>query len=407
MATACRSASLLCVRQPGKPSLRRKLRSALAAVALVLIASPAAGLASDAGTEPGTWQRLPAAPIAPGSSAVGAWTGSRLLVFARAHPMPPWSVNVAASFSPATGTWRRLAPLHGPKGNFEGTYRAVWTGRAVLVSGPADFQAFDPATGRWRRLAAAHAGGAGGLVVWSGHELIDWGGGCCGDASSGGSAYDPATTSWRTLAASPLAPSQRPAGAWTGRELIVVVGGLDPDGRPYPARLARAAAYDPATDSWRRIAPQPADRNGATAVWDGHEMLLIGGTGAPVAGGQPGLARVGFAYDPATDRWRRLAPMAAGRRGAAMAWTGRRLLVWGGSRTVAGLPVTPSRGLAYDPQADRWSQLPGAPLLGRLDPVAVWTGRSLIVWGGERQNRPVDTGTRLFTDGAIFTPAAP
>ena len=195
-----------------------------------------------------------------------------MLLFGRAQPDPPWSVDVASAYDPATGTWRRLAPLAGPKGNYEGHYSAVWTGKEMLVVGPFDRQAFNPLTNHWRRLPAERGGGAGGLVLWTGHELIDWGGGCCGDASSGGSAYNPNTNRWRSVAPSPLAPSQQPIGAWTGRELIIFVSGLDPDGKPYPARLARAAAYNPKTDTWRRTRPLPALRQGATGVWDGREV---------------------------------------------------------------------------------------------------------------------------------------
>ncbi len=79
---------------------------------------------------------------------------------------------------------------------------------------------------------------------------------------------------------------------------------------------ARAAAYTPATDRWRLLAPLPEARAGARAVWDGHELLVVGGKNAPVEG---------FAYDPETNRWRRLAPMDSGRAGAAAVWTGKRL----------------------------------------------------------------------------------
>jgi N-acetylneuraminic acid mutarotase len=216
------------------------------------------------------------------------------------------------------------------------------------------------------------------------------------------------TNTWRKLAAWPLAPSQSPAGAWDGHELILFVGSLDTDGKPWPAQLARAAAYDPATDTWRRIAPLPSPRSGAKAVWDGREVLLVGGAGAPRGAKPPVLARVGFAYNPATNRWRQLPSMGSGRTEAAMVWTGRRLLVWGGSQTAdASVPVTPNRGLAYDPAANRWSPLPGTPLFGRVDPTAIWTGRSMIIWGGQKPNSPLGTGTRFFTDGAVFTPATP
>jgi hypothetical protein len=59
--------------------------------------------------------------------------------------------------------------------------------------------------------------------------------------------------------------------------------------RTDPARLARAAAYNPVTNTWRRIAPLPAVRTGANAVWDGREVLIVGGTGAPRGGNPPSL----------------------------------------------------------------------------------------------------------------------
>src|SRR5205085_4655094 len=138
--------------------------------------------------------------------------------------------------------WRRLAAPPGPA-SYLGRHTAVWTGNEMLVWG-FGFAAFDPAKGLWRRLPAAPTDGGAGLVVWTGRELIGWGGGCCGDAFGDGLAYSPATNRWRKLPRAPLAPSQHPLGAWTGRELIVLVGGTDPDGTPWPARLARAAAYD-------------------------------------------------------------------------------------------------------------------------------------------------------------------
>jgi Kelch motif/Galactose oxidase, central domain len=226
-------------------------------------------------------------------------------------------------------------------------------------------------------------------VVWTGRELIGWGGGCCGDAFSDGVAYNPASNRWRALPRSPLAGSQHPVGAWTGRELVIFVGGLDPDGKRWPARLARAAAYNPTTDTWRRIAPLPAPRGSASAVWDGREILVVGGTGAE---------STGLAYDPATNRWRQLPRLEpSGRTGAAVVWTGRRLLIWGGQRADGELTA---HGLAYDPSTNRSAALPRAPLRGRLNPTAVWTGRELLVWGGGTGRPPY----RGFADGAAFSP---
>ncbi|MGZ4381532.1 MAG: Kelch repeat-containing protein [Gaiellaceae bacterium] len=337
---------------------------------------------------------------------MSVWTGRQLIVFGRAHRNPPWSVDVSAEYNPAAGTWRRLTPFPGDRGSYEGHYSAVWTGREMLVFGPFDFQAFNPLTDRWRRLPRSLPSEfALGLVVWTGREAIAWGGGCCGDASSTGWAYDPATGKVRKLARSVLAPSQGPVGAWTGRELIVFVSGFDPDGKPYPASLARAAAYNPTTNTWRRIAPLPAPRDGPAVVWDGHDVLIVGGTVTSRTAQPRRLARTGFAYEPASNRWRQLAPMGSGRASFAAVWAGTRLLIWGGTTIPGGgarevVPQSPPQGFAYDPATNRWSALSRAPLRGCLEPTAVWTGHAMIVWGGS--GLPNYQG---FTDGARFTPA--
>jgi N-acetylneuraminic acid mutarotase len=373
--------------------MNRRFRLALALVALVVPAAAAGATETSAGT----WRLLPKAPIAPNEGGPTAvWTGRQMLVFGRVTTRGQNGaivkrMNVAAAYDPARNAWRRL-PSPGPTSGFMG-YSAAWTGKEMLVVGQGTRAAFNPRTNRWRRLPGSpllsiHDGY--GLVVWTGRELIGWGGGCCGDAFSDGVAYNPATNRWRPLAPTPLAGSQRPIGAWTGRELIVFVGGTNPDGKPWPARLARAAAYNPRTNKWRRIAPLPAPRGGANAVWDGREVLVVGGA---TSGARP-LPRVGFAYNPATNRWRRLPPMESGRVGGAAVWTGKRLLMWGGTTRVGSL-VPPPHGLAYDPRTNRWSPLPKAPLKGRLEPAAVWTGRSMIVWGGMAPPR--------FGDGAAFT----
>jgi Kelch motif len=361
-----------------------------AILVLVLAATASLGLAggraavsgpSASSVLAGVWRRLPPAPP-PAATVltVSVWTGRQMVIIGRAYPKPPSGIDVAAAYSPTSNAWRRLTPLKGPVGNFQGEYHAVWTGKESLVLGPFDFQAYDPRTNRWRRTAAPPTGVDGaGLVVWTGKEMIDWGGGCCGDAFATGWAFNPVTNRWRKLPSSPLAPSQSPTGVWTGHELIVLVSGLDPDGKPYPSSLARIAAYNPVSDAWRRLVPLPAARFNAEAVWDGHEMLLVGGIGA-AKGGRPGSpAKLGFAYDPNTNHWRQVAPMPTGRTNFAAVWTGRRLLIWGGS--------TPPGGLALDPTANRWSALPPAPLTGRTSLTAVWTGRSMILWGGTILNQ--------------------
>jgi N-acetylneuraminic acid mutarotase len=186
---------------------------------------------------------------------------------------------------------------------------------------------------------------------------------------------------------------------WDGHEVIFFVSGFDPDGKPSPVRFARAAAYDPAKNTWRRIAPLPDAglRFASSAVWDGREVLLA------AAGAN---ARSTFAYTPATNHWRRLASLPSARVGATALWAGTRLFLWGGQNLSSSANVRD--GLSYDPRTNRWTPLPAAPLHTRSVPTVAWTGHALIVWGGEI-GTPLGThiAPKFPRDGASFTPAAP
>jgi hypothetical protein len=149
----------------------------------------------------------------------------------------------------------------------------------------------------------------------------------------------------------------------------MVVWGGSADG----AYLADGAAYDPATDRWRLLAPAPLSPRLVRGTWSGNELLIWGGEGAGTA-----LAD-GAAYDPANDSWRPLAPAPlAGRRGFAEVWTGQEMLVWGGAGPTGNSLF--GDGVAYDPATDRWRSLPRWP--GRFIPSSVWAGGQMLVWGG-------------------------
>jgi hypothetical protein len=64
------------------------------------------------------------------------------------------------------------------------------------------------------------------------------------------------------------------------------------------------------------------------------------------------------------------------------------MLVWGRGGAAA-----------YEPARDTWQRLPAGPLSARIEQSAVWTGRELIVWGGE-----ACADACLRRDGAAFHP---
>ena len=342
----------------------------------------------------GAWQRLPAAPI-PGLAwyLTGTWTGEEFLVtgLVPKESGSPAMRSVGAAYDPSSGSWHTLPPMPGVPQVMEGQFRAVWTGRELLTWGLELHAAYNPVTDRWRSISGRI--GSPSVMVWTGRQVLTWGGGCCGEQSAYGAAYTPATDSWAPLPRAPLA-GRHTTGVWTGTEMIVV-GGND------ERRILRdTAAYNPATHSWRRLPPMPTPRTDASATWTGTEVLVVGGHHGDING--RGLYTDGVAYNPATNRWRRLPSTGAGRIEHTEVWTGSQLLVWGGQTIRMGDRTAAPHGMAYDPATDEWLAVPISPLRGRTGHLAVWTGSQMLIWGGTPA-RWTDPG-KPFADGAAYTP---
>ena len=206
-------------------------------------------------------------------------------------------------------------------------------------------------------------------AVWTGAEMIVWGGYKGIDLDSGGR-YNPSTDSW-TATSTTNAPVGRynHTAVWTGSEMIVW-GGYDGS-----SDLNSGGKYNPGTDSWTvtSIVNAPAARESHTAVWTGNEMI--------VWGGYDGISyfNTGGRYDPATDSWTATptanAPL--GRLYHTALWTGAEMIVWGGYNGT-----NLDTGGKYDPSTDSWTatSTTNAPT-GRRYHTAVWTGSEMIVWG--------------------------
>jgi len=151
----------------------------------------------------------------------------------------------------------------------------VWGGTFNGEFAPATGLAYDPATNRWTRLAPAPLSTRENpTIVWTGHELLVWGGLTADQQTKPdryeGAAYDPDTGAWRPPPASGLPPIELAAAAWTGREMVVfgapAAGGAGPD---------IGAAYHPTTNRWRRIALTPlSQRQQMSSTWTGHERIV-------------------------------------------------------------------------------------------------------------------------------------
>lgn len=343
-----------------------------------------------------------------------------------------WALAVAASCvsadpvsRSALGSWDHIAPSPlSPRewhvAVWTGSEMIIWGGRALLELEPGDDRvptgySYDPRTGKetpileevyrdgaaydpkadsWQKLPPAPIEeGYVQKAAWTGRELLLW---LRNDQNRlVGAAFDPATDSWRTLPFHPFGEAFAYATVWTGREMIIAAG-IDYSGRRPP----RGAAYDPVADTWRELPPSPlAPPDWTNGVWAGKEMVIWGGGGA--CEGCPPWSG-GFAHDPASDSWRELpeAPI-EGRADFQATWTGRELVIWGGQAGPSGR----ADGASYVPADNNWGQISRSPLDARYWAAHVWTGREVIIWGGYNAYAPEES-RRVFADGAAYDPAA-
>ena len=112
-----------------------------------------------------------------------------------------------------------------------------------------------------------------------------------------GGRYNPSTDSW-TATSTTNAPAVRShhTAVWTGSEMIVW-GGNDDDGE-----LNSGGRYNPNTDSWTATSTTnaPTARASHTAVWTGSEMIVWGGY---LFDGTNHYLNTGGRYNPGTDSW--------------------------------------------------------------------------------------------------------
>src|ERR1043166_7966883 len=202
-------------------------------------------------------------------------------------------------------------------------------------------------------------------ALWTGRELIVWGGGARGLFRQTGGRYDPATDKWRSTSTNG-APAGRwqHAAQWTGKEMIIWGGRSN----FYPTNhFGDGALYDPVTDTWRPMNSDgaPTARSQMISVWTGKEFIVWGGRGDGTNSYDHPF-NDGARYDPETDSWKPIAecPELGPRYDAAAVWTGTEMIVWGGgARTGRNIQdqapyITYDTGGRYDPARDQWTLLP-------------------------------------------------
>jgi N-acetylneuraminic acid mutarotase len=313
------------------------------------------------------------------------WTGSEMILWGGYIPSASGNTSANSSatlrsgavYDPASDTSFLISPTNAPAGG--GDHSAIWTGTEMIVWG-------------------------GVYAYYSGTLVKFW--------QNIGGRYNPDTNSW-TATSTVNAPSARyqHTAVWTGSEMIVW-GGRDENNN----LLATGARYNPATDTWTTMSSTnaPTARYLHSAIWTGTEMIVWGGID------NGGTLATGARYNPATDTWTVMSDSNAPlpRYKHAAIWTGSEMLVWGsGNISLAssfsnGGTITGGR---YNPVTDTWvaTTTLNAPV-PRADFSVVWTGTEMVIWGGQRMEivlvpngGGLQTKTRTYLNSiGIYNPAA-
>lgn len=319
-------------------------------------------------------------------------------------PSPPAARKITLDSRRVTG-----API---AGRFNAS--AVWTGTEVIVWGGSevptsltgfrsDGAAYDTIPETWRMIADAPLSAREApLAVWTGQEMLVWGG-QGRSRRSDGAAYDPATDSWRRMRTAPIDWAWQSGTTWTGTEWVILTatsrGAVD------------LAAYDPATDSWRSITKPPAECVGTDLVSAGGALVIASlsglchleaesqawetveprgrGVSGPIAwsGGEIiGFQETLLAWSPDSDTWRVFPPPPQGLGFSQLIWTDERVIVYGS-------------GLAFDFESNEWMELGLRGTYPREGSVMLWAGDRIFAWGGGVGHPP-----EAFSEGFALIP---
>jgi N-acetylneuraminic acid mutarotase len=358
-----------------------------------------------------TWTTLPTtgAPAARGQH-TAVWTGSEMIIWGGYNWISSTFFNDGGRYNPVADSWTALPTTGAPRGRYGNA--AVWTVSEMIVWGGYystssdhylnDGGRYNPTANSWTPVQTNGVPAAREYhtAVWTGSEMIVWGGyyASAGDHYlNDGGRYNPVADGWI-----PLQPSRAPAArtehtaVWTGSEMIIWGGGYF--GSSSVVSFNDGGRYNLAANSWTALptAGAPTARQDQTAVWTGSEMIVWGGWDFFSYSFNDGGR-----YNPVNNNWTAVPTNSApaARHWHTTVWTGSEMIVWGGYNGGIGSDTYFSDGGRYNPVANSWTALPttGAPA-GRNLHTAVWTGSEMIVWGG------VASGSTYFNDGGRYNP---
>ena len=236
-------------------------------------------------------------------------------------------------YDPGTNTWRARAPM--PEGGTHNSI-AVLDGKIYIAGGFAGRQhtlptpsvySYDPANDIWRKVASLSSPRASISLTAVDGKIHAFGGRIMGEDMTIATheVYDPKTDKW--TAATPMPSSRDHAGIWVVDGKVHIFGGRSA-GADTSVQLHEI--YDPQADKWSTAAPMPVGLS-SSAYGQYRGLLFIAGGECKMINGNRASFDDNEAYDPKTNTWRKLAALPTGRHGFAAAAVGNALYFLGGS----------------------------------------------------------------------------
>jgi len=336
------------------------------------------------------------------------------------HPIRLAAATLALAFCLAAsaqtpGKWAKLAPFPEPAEELLG---AAAGGKMYVFCGLAPgwkpiglVYEYDPATDEWTKkkpmpLLSHHVAFTEykGKIYAFGGFVYPQSGPAAWVPVDNAWEYDPATDSWKALA--PMPTKRGSPVAVAVNDKIYVIGGaaLPPGSKEtavHPARphvsIGTVEEYDPASNTWRPRASMPTPRNHATAGAVNGRIYVIGGRiGAAFISSGSSNVDVVEEYDPATDSWGGArARMPSARSAMASGVYEGRIYVTGGEGQDAQRMYTFRALEAYDPASNAWSVLPSMPV-SRHGLAGAVVGNRLHMVSGDVQS--AGTGVQVHSD---------
>lgn len=227
------------------------------------------------------------------------WSGSDMIVWGGATNFVTQQIqltNTGGRYNPVSDSWISTSQANVPQATCY--HSAIWTGSLMIVHGGIGngaYKSYNPNTNSWANLPNVTDPRHSHTAIWTGSKMIVWGGVTSNtnptSGSNTGKVFDPVAGTW-TVCSTINAPTIRygHSAVFSGTEMIVW-GGVSDD-----VYTQTGGRYNTTTNSWvaTTLTNAPIARAGHIAAWCNNVMCIYGGSEGN------GFAPGGGRYNPVT-----------------------------------------------------------------------------------------------------------